>query len=574
MTVVDETAPVVDCPADVGVECSLAEGSIVDYPALVVSGECTGDIDIVYTPSSGTLFLVGTTTVTATATDASGNSSSCTFDVTVAADTITPEMTCPEDLVVECNSIGESIQVEFDLPTATDDCDDAVSVVCDPASGSTFPLGTTTVTCTATDNNGNLSTCSFEVTVVDSVSALLECPDDVVVQCTSDDGTMVVEYPLPTANDDCDAAADIQIICVPASGSVFSLGDTTVICQGTDSAGNRSSCTFTISVVDERAPVLACPENIEAECVPNAGMVVEFPLPEITNECLGDPVVVCEPASGSLFPIGTTTVVCRATDDAGNTGMCTFEVTLVADTVTPVMSCPPSIVVECDGELGASATRVDFTLPAVAIDDCDGSVEVFCDPVSGSLFPVGNTTVICMARDAAGNTANCTFTVEVVDVSAPVLECPGNVIAQCDALDGVIVDYPQPVVTNECVGEPVIVCDPPSGSFFQPGTTTITCTATDEAGNSSSCTFDVIVECASVLRGDSNASGEIDISDVSFTLGYFYSGGPAPPCPAAADSTANGRINIADVVFTLNYLFRNGPEHPLLLDCNLDRSFK
>jgi len=565
---------VVDCPADVGVECSLAEGSIVDYPALVVSGECTGDIDIVYTPSSGTLFLVGTTTVTATATDASGNSSSCTFDVTVVADTITPELTCPEDLVVECNSIGESIQVEFDLPTATDDCDDAVSVVCDPASGSNFPLGTTTVTCTATDNNGNLSTCSFEVTVVDSVSALLECPDDVVVQCTSDDGTMVVEYPLPTANDDCDADADIQIICVPVSGSVFSLGDTTVVCQGTDSAGNRSSCTFTISVVDERAPVLACPENIEAECVPNAGMVVEFPLPEITNECLGDPVVVCEPASGSLFPIGTTTVICRATDDAGNTGMCTFEVTLVADTVTPVMSCPPSMVVECDGELGASATRVDFTLPAVAIDDCDGSVEVFCDPVSGSLFPVGSTTVICMARDAAGNTANCTFTVEVVDVSAPVLECPDNVIAQCDALDGVIVDYPQPVVTNECVGEPVIVCDPPSGSFFQPGTTTITCTATDEAGNSSSCTFDVIVECASVLRGDSNASGEIDISDVSFTLGYFYSGGPAPPCPAAADSTANGRINIADVVFTLNYLFRNGPEHPLLLDCNLDRAFK
>ena len=71
-----------------------------------------------------------------------------------------------------------------------------------------------------------------------------------------------------------------------------------------------------------------------------------------------------------------------------------------------------------------------------------------------------------------------------------------------------------------------------------------------------------------------DASGEIDISDVSFTLDYFYDGGSAPPCPAAADSTANGRINIADVVFTLNYLFRNGPEHPLLLDCNLDRAFK
>ena len=171
--------------------------------------------------------------------------------------------------------------------------------------------------------------------------------------------------------------------------------------------------------------------------------------------------------------------------------------------------------------------------------------------IRDSLFPVGTTTVICMARDAAGNTANCTFTVEVLDVSAPVLECPANVVAQCDSLDGVIVNYPQPVVTNECVGEPVIVCDPPSGSFFQPGATTITCTATDEAGNSSSCTFDVIVECASVLRGDSNASGEIDIVELDGAkpaelLGTLHYGGKWPHNRSSGDKTKLASGTFAD----------------------------
>ena len=488
--------------------------------------------------------------------------------MTIIDDTVTPELSCPEDLVVECNSFGESVQVEFPSPVATDDCDSDVDVVCDPASGSTFPLGTTTVICTATDNHGNTSTCSFELEVVDLTSAVLECPADIVVQCNSEDGRIAVEYPLPTVSDDCDS--DVEIICEPPSGSIFSMGSTTITCQGTDSAGNRSSCTFTVEVVDETAPVLACPENIVVECVPADGMIVDFPLPEITNECLGDPVVVCEPASGTRFPLGTTTVLCRATDDAGNSGVCSFEVTLVGDTVTPEMTCPVDLVVECDSPDGL--TVVEFSTPS-ASDDCDANVEVVCDPPSGSAFPLGSTQVICMARDADGNTSNCLFTVEVVDITAPVLECPDDMVVQCTSHDGAIVEYATPRVTNECNGEPVVVCDPPSGTLFAPGTTTVTCTATDAVGNTGTCTFDVTVQCVDIgiLRGDSNSSGVIDISDISYTLAYLYNGGPEPSCIAAADSTGNGRINIADMIFTLNWLFRSGPNHPELLSCELDR---
>ena len=174
-----------------------------------------------------------------------------------------------------------------------------------------------------------------------------------------------------------------------------------------------------------------------------------------------------------------------------------------------------------------------------------------------------------MARDADGNTSNCLFTVDVVDITAPVLDCPDDMVVQCTSHDGAIVEYATPRVTNECNGEPVVVCDPPSGTLFAPGTTTVTCTATDAVGNTGTCTFDVTVQCVDlgVLRGDSNSSGVIDISDVSYTLAYLYNGGPEPSCIAAADSTGNGRINIADMIFTLNWLFRSGPNHPELLSC-------
>ena len=71
------------------------------------------------------------------------------------------------------------------------------------------------------------------------------------------------------------------------------------------------------------------------------------------------------------------------------------------------------------------------------------------------------------------------------------------------------------------------------------------------------------------IRGDSNGDGEINISDVIFTLSYLYRGGSVPPCIAATDSNGNGRLNVIDVMFILSYLYRGGPAPPDLLTCDL-----
>ena len=170
-------------------------------------------------------------------------------------------------------------------------------------------------------------------------------------------------------------------ICIPPSGSIFPLGTTAVTCTATDAAGNVSRCTFDVLVVDQTPPMLVCPGNLQAECTSPDGAIVSYPPPVVADECDADPIVICNPAPGSLFPMGTTTVTCRATDDSGNSMECTFTVT-VADTLPPQITCPADKIVECVSPYG---TRVEYA--ATAIDSCDPLVAIECIPPSGSFFP-------------------------------------------------------------------------------------------------------------------------------------------------------------------------------------------
>ncbi|WP_322513568.1 HYR domain-containing protein, partial [Chloroflexus sp.] len=122
------------------------------------------------------------------------------------------------------------------------------------------------------------------------------------------------------------------------------------------------------------------------------------------------------PASGSLFPLGVTTVNCTATDGAGNTASGSFTVAVV-DTTAPTLTLPGNLTREASGPRGATVT---FT--ASATDAVSGTVPVTCVPASGSLFPLGVTTVNCTATDGAGNTASGSFTVTITPSSAPPVE--------------------------------------------------------------------------------------------------------------------------------------------------------
>jgi FG-GAP repeat protein/HYR domain-containing protein len=158
--------PVINCSANLVKSTDPGRCSAVVTFTVTATDDCDGAVVPICTPPSGSTFAKGTTTVTCTASDSSGHTSSCSFTVTVN-DTEKPTIACPANVTVVARRPGDAtVTVNYQAPAVEDNCG-IQSVVCLPPSGSAFPVGATTVTCTATDTSGNTASCSFTVTVFD-----------------------------------------------------------------------------------------------------------------------------------------------------------------------------------------------------------------------------------------------------------------------------------------------------------------------------------------------------------------------------------------------------------------------
>ncbi len=195
----------------------------------------------------------------------------------------------------------------------------------------------------------------------------------------------------------------------------YPLGVTPVTLTVTDGLGLTSSCQTSINVIDTTPPFIVCPTNIlRTNDLNQCGAVVAFPLPVATDTCSAVTNVTCSPPSGSLFPVGTTTVQCAATDAAGNRASCSFIVT-VRDAQPPTIACPADIVVTNAHD--ALTSVVNFS-PTVS-DNCPGIGTPACTPLSGSAFGLGTNIVTCSVMDAAGNSSQCSFNVVVLPGNKP-----------------------------------------------------------------------------------------------------------------------------------------------------------
>jgi hypothetical protein len=561
VSVADHTAPVVTAPSDVTIDATSPSGAAHSFTASAVDN-VDGPVTATCTPASASLFAFGPTTVTCSATDAAGNTGSAGFTVTVQ-DVTDPNVTVHAPAATEATS-PDGAAVSWTAPTAEDDVDGTRPVTCDHTSGATFPLGDTTVTCTASDTHDNEGAATFTVTVQDTTAPALTVPDDITAEATSPQGAVVtwathasdlvdgvvavactpnsgaqfaldqpttvlcsatdahgnsasksfevlvldrtapalpdlepviaeatgpsgapVTYAVGLASDAVDG--DVSLACSPASGSTFALGDTPVDCTATDAAGNHASGHFTVTVQDTTAPTFNPVSVDTVEATGPSGAPVSF-APTATD--LVDPasVVTCDPESGSVFPLGATQVTCTATDASGNSVDKTITVN-VADTTAPVVGAVPSETVEATSAAGAAYSWVVPT----ATDVVDGARPVTCDHVQGSTFALGDTVVTCSATDLSGNTGHSAFTVTVADRTAPSFGSAPNRTATATSAGGAVVTYATPQATDLVDGATAVVCTPASGSTFPLGTTNVTCTSTDRAGNTGSVSFTVTV---------------------------------------------------------------------------------
>ncbi len=345
----------------------------------------------------------------------------------------------------ECNYT--QITIEWDV-LATDNC--TVSSITATLTGATtgsglttlaginFNTGITHVIWTVTDTVGNTTTCSYDITVIDNI-------DPSIIMCGAGDRVVSSDTGIctyinvgldwdATATDNCTVALITYSLSgvttgtgLSLNGVVFNSGLTTVVWTVIDTSGNSSTCTFTVEVIDTELPVISnCPADI---VISNdngyCGAIVNWTPPTFTDNCSA--TMVSTHNTGDYFNVGTTTVTYTVTDLSGNVSNCSFDVT-VNDTEAPIVVCP-SPIASCN-------SLINFNNPIVS-DNCGIlSMTQIAGLPSGSIFPVGVTTITFEAIDIHNNTTQCSFDVTVYPT--PILTLQATNVSCNDFSDGSI----------------------------------------------------------------------------------------------------------------------------------------
>ncbi|MDG1766259.1 MAG: HYR domain-containing protein, partial [Flavobacteriales bacterium] len=418
---VDTTDPTIVCPANITASTSAAFCSAnVSVAVPVTNDNCSVTSlvnDFNATGNASGVYPLGTTAVLWTVSDYNGNTASCSMNITVIDD-VAPVITCASDVIASTNLGSCSASIALPSPVATDNCGLASLIDNAPA---TFPIGTTTVTYTAVDNAGNVSTCAIDVIVSDNENPTITCAAD--VNTTTDAGSCFAAVVLaaPTTSDNCGVASVNND--APAT---FPIGTTTVTWTVTDNAGNTATCTQDVMVTDNENPTITCAADVNATT--DAGScfaTVVLAAPTTADNCGVASVSNNAPAT---FPIGTTTVTWTVTDNAGNTATCIQDVT-VTDIENPTIICAADVNATTD----AGSCFATVVLAAATTADNCGVASV--NNNAPATFPIGTTTVTWTVTDNAGNTATCTQDVTVTDNENPTITCAAAVNTTTDADD-------------------------------------------------------------------------------------------------------------------------------------------
>ena len=603
LTVIDEAGNVSSCSSNVVVNDSQLPS--ITCPTVAASydnapGECGYTAGVEFNPTfsdncigttvshdygdwanetslEGAVFPVGTTTVTWTATDASGNSATCTVTIVVNDNENPAFVNCPTDTVTIGADSDCSNGVVWSIPVATDNCVvDSVTQTGGPAYGTALTPGTYNIEYTATDGAGNTAVCTFTIIVEDDDNPYLVCQPDITVStdagvCQWSSTTNLTDPSL--VRDNCpgdvltytvtfaDATTTNGTGTVPA-GTVFQNGVNTISYTLTDAAGNSVSCSSTVTVEDNEAPVNTfcvnplfsgsdvtsndtglCSATLDGFVVVTDNCDAEVTIEMLVHNPDGTLTLVewdyegnNEYTSEYTFQVGVTTYTLYVTDSSGNSSYCTYQQE-VTDEENPAITCA-TLDAAYDTDLGSCEYMVQGAqFDPVVSDNC--AVESvmnnynFTSSLANTMFDVGTTEVVWTVTDIHGNTNTCAITVVVEDNENPVAGCVSEIDAVLDA-DGSFEITTAMVELNSsdncgnitiegisrdggAYGEYIFVsCEdlPPSVNFVE-----VTLLVSDEAGNESTCTTNVevydlnppVTECQNIVV-QLNADGEVSIT--------------------------------------------------------------
>jgi len=503
VTIEDDEDPMITCPSDLTQPADAGEcDAAITFAAPTFSDNCSATVenDFNNTSDASDTYPLGTTTVMLTATDASGNTATCSFDVTVRDDESPVFANCPTAPIVVSNDAGMcGAIVTWDPVSPSDNCF-MFPPVASHNSGDMFPVGTTTVTTTVTDVGGNLVQCIFDVVVNDDEDPALTCPADVAQDTDAGSCDAVVTIPVPTHSDNCTISLTNDFNNTMDASDTYPTGTTVVTWTASDTSGNVSTCAINVVITDNELPTITCPASITQDTdTDSCNAMVTIAVPTTTENCtvasfMNDYNGMSD-ASG-IYSLGTTTVAWTITDDSGNSASCSIDV-IIEDNFVPVVTCPADITANTD----PGACEATITIAPPTIDENCGIASAINDFTGGldasGTYPTGVTTVEWFVSDVNGNDAGCTMTVTVEENEAPVITCPANIATSTDTtLCKANVTVAVPTTSDNCAVVSLtndITGTSDASNLYNVGTTTVTWTVADANGNTSTCSITIDV---------------------------------------------------------------------------------
>src|SRR5262249_34758785 len=317
-----------------------------------------------------------------------------------------------------------------------DSSGDCGAVTSSPASGSFFPLGTTTVNVSSATGGGS---CSFTINVTQIAAPTISCAADQTAQTSgcSNEASVTVNTPTATGN---------NVVVTGVRNDNRSLSDgypvgTTTITWTARECNNPpdcddpnarfATCTQHIVVTSSDAPTISCPSNksFPGQCSGKTLTSSDIGTPSTTGSNVTSPGQRSDGLDlyNDAYPIGNTTITWTATDDCGRQVSCDQVITITpsGDTTPPTITAPPNFsatTITCsrvvsEDELGTPTSS----------DNCGTPTVTRSGVPAGNLFPTGVTTITYIATDGAGNTASATQTVTVTEGTPPTISAPAAV---------------------------------------------------------------------------------------------------------------------------------------------------
>ena len=564
ITLKDTTAPIITTNGDFIVDNDPGQCGAAVTVSATATDNCTSPI----TPTgvrSDALALnaqypIGTTTITWTAVDGSGNTETTTQTVTVN-DVEDPSLTSVfgfGNTIVRNNDPGECFYTtanlipSFEAPTATDNCPSlALTVTVSPTTVAVsqgpdhLPA---TITWTVTDSNGNTATQTQQLLVQDLELPIMRTKN-ITKSFDANGQITILPSDIDDGSTDNSGNACFTKYVVPNILYCGDKGDNSVILTGTDQWGNQHYKEATVTAVDDTDPTIIAPASITLNTNTACTWVGSLRLPVTADNCSVVSVTNDAPLSG--LPLGDTTVTWTVTDASGNTATATQTVT-VTDTEKPIAIAKLGFVVDLDVDGLASIIANDIDNNST--DNCSIDT-ITISPSSFDCDNVGANVVTLTVTDESGNSSSTTTIVTVQDVTAPsvdtqsytaTLSSTGTVtITDVDVIDS---------ATDNC-GIKSRTVSPNTFSCANLGTNTVTVTVTDNNNN-------VTTETATVTVVDTT-NPTISVTDITVNTnaGCTWNGTLALPTTAdncsVASVTSDKAIDFAypigdtDVVWTV-----------------------